>query len=199
MDAQIETLADRVLDRYDQGSVDPEVKVEVSQLFPVIAADLRRVGDREETLDFVLQYLQRERDKFQADDPTDHSYNGNRTEPLCGCPDPNCDLKEGNLPPDVRMAETPREGIREFRERHLGTPYVLDEAQEELGDRMGRLAQMLALMDTALANQTSLTDLGVDVGALIDAGTIHDAPDAFPDLDPAADPTSPAKTDASAD
>ena len=50
---------------------------------------------------------------------------------LCTCPNPYCPLKQGTLPPAVRMADSLEEGITDYKTTHRGTPIVLLEAREQ--------------------------------------------------------------------
>lgn len=88
----------------------------------------RKIATADGYLDYLSNYINREYTKLQAfdkDRPQDHPYDGERTQPMCGCADRYCPLKEGRLPREIRISDNPLEALREFKNSHPGDPYVL--------------------------------------------------------------------------
>ncbi len=88
---------------------------------------------------------------------------GDRTEPLCRCPDPRCSLKRGRLPYQLRRAtrdgETPHEQLQAFIRSHT-QPVAIDEALAELNAQLQQVEADITAVNRAAA--TYLAD-GEDV------------------------------------
>lgn len=120
---------------------DPSSQIPV-ELAAAVHADLSEhekvIGKAVDPDGFVrvgLDRLEREKAKFDADDPSEHDYEGDREKPLCGCSDPFCTIKQATVPLEVKNASFFKEGLREFRERHDGHAHVLSEIEEEYEEK----------------------------------------------------------------
>lgn len=115
---------------------DPSSQIDF-ELVAAVHADLAEhdkiIGKAVDPDGFVrvgLDVLEREKAKFDADDPSEHDYEGDREKPLCGCSDPLCTIKQATVPMEVKEASFFKAGLREFRERHDGNAHVLSEMEE---------------------------------------------------------------------
>ena len=116
---------------YLNQGLDTDIKLALNEEFEKVDRLERIVLDEDGFLEFLADYLNREATKFAAYDrgePRDHPHDGTRTDPLCGCSDRYCPLKEATLPRQIKEADNPHEAIREFKQSHRGDPFVLGDA-----------------------------------------------------------------------
>ncbi len=188
MDEMFQTRIDTVAAKLNQASVDPELKLGASDALREVRADQRDVLTQDGREAFVLRYLQREAERFRADDETLDALDADeqRTKPLCTCSDSGCALKDGRLPVLVENAETLEQGLRQFRRRHRGNPVVLDDAEHALDDKVGRVMQVYDHIMISLSNGIPIDE----VRALRsdDADAEGDEQAAAPDPEAAAPP-----------
>lgn len=132
----IEDVYDAVNRRYRHADLDPETKQWAADHLREIQADLDQVlAGPVGFQDFLLTYLGREVEKFQADDVDAVPYETLRETPLCTCRDFQCELKRGKLPKEIRAAGTLFDGIRRFKQTHTGDPIVLEGSEDAPGAR----------------------------------------------------------------
>lgn len=157
----VRNLAFQVTDKINDpsSSLDPEIRAAVHAFLEPYDETIELVKDPSGFANFALRYLDEEHAKLQADDPTEHPYEGGRDEPLCLCPDPYCTLKRAELPPDVRNASSLEGGTQTFRRTHQGAPLVLDEATDEWRSERTTAKQALRVAKIALATDTKPTDV----------------------------------------
>jgi len=126
---------------------------------------IERACDPQGHIRLVLDVLERERVKYQADDPSEHKYDGNREQPLCTCTDPYCTIKKGEVPHEMKQAESFEEGEREFRESHGGDPLVLKHAYDEYVDVRSDAMETLRRNWMALQHEVHPNEIA-DVAAM---------------------------------
>lgn len=85
-----------------------------------------------------------------------------RTDPLCACDSAFCDLKSGEIPSKVRMADDPAAAIDEFRERHSDRPTVLLEAREAYREAEANVWAMLDVCYTAAQRDVPVSKVRAD-------------------------------------
>lgn len=118
---------DEVLRRFKDDAIDDSVRKWANDELRPIYADLEIVlGDREAQEQFLLDYIQREADR------------SDREEPICTCDDGWCKLKQTELPRPIREAEDVMSGMADFQQSHYGRAVILEEAREELRNRKAR-------------------------------------------------------------
>lgn len=160
MDRISQDFAEQVVARFDQGSVDADVKLEANELLAAIADDLDQVRSSEGYHDFLLWYAQRARERFLRDDDADGP---TRSDPLCTCRDTHCELKRGQLPVTVRTAENYDRGIQLFSQEHDGEPTALTDAQAAWRSKVARVRRALGIINTSLSSKTKITEMDVDL------------------------------------
>ena len=156
---KLRTFITRVEDPSEDIAPDKDVIKEVIAREDDVAKRANAVLRTDAYQDFLLSFVQQEREKFLAEEPDDHDYGDEaRTEPLCTCSDAYCDLKQGQLPAVVRSADDLDAGIREFKQRHNGYPRVLDEAQAERDAELSGVVRDLGRMITSLSKNIPLSE-----------------------------------------
>jgi len=161
MDDKFKTQMETAAAMLEQSHYDPELKVAASEALKEVYSDHRDVSTQEGREDAMLRYLQREAERFRADDETLNTLDADepRTKPLCTCSDSGCALKDGRLPVLVETAETLQKGIREFRRRHRGNPVVLDDADAMLTEKEARVGQMYEFIIISLSNDIHIDEV----------------------------------------
>lgn len=162
MDVIFKQRAETVAQKLEQPSLDAGLKLQASERLREIRSDQRAVLTQDGRETFVLQYLQREATRYQADDATLATLEDAdepRTRPLCTCPDSGCALKEGRLPVVVQDAESLQRGIREFRHTHIGEPVVLDDAAAELDSKVEHVMAVYDIVLIALSNRMPVDEV----------------------------------------
>lgn len=149
---QLRTFLTRIQDPSDEMSPDEDVIKAVTSREADVAERASSVLREDSYQDFLLSFVQRERERFLAETPDEHDYGDEvRSEPLCTCSDAFCDLKQGKLPVVVRRAEDLDVGIRKFKQAHHGYPRVLDEAQEARDAKLSGIVADLGKLIVALS------------------------------------------------
>jgi len=161
MDELFKQREQRVATKIEQPSVDPGLKLDASEALREVRGDLNDVITQDDREAFVLRHLQREAERFEADDETLAALDADepRTRPLCTCRDSGCALKEGRLPVVVREASSLQEGIRRFRHEHTGDPVVLDDADSKLDDKKARVMQTYDHIMISLSNKIPIDEV----------------------------------------
>lgn len=143
-------------------SIDEDVKASARAAVSTVREPMLEIGDRDWTLYWLQNYIQREHAKYAAETPDDHPYAGHgvRGTPLCTCTSSRCKLKNGEVPTDVRTAETLERGILDFDREHTGDAVVLTES---LSARKERISRVLDVFEVAVvALQHGIPVLEVD-------------------------------------
>jgi|GEM_PF-417020 hypothetical protein len=145
---QIDSLSDGIM-KFKQAADPPAVDAADRKVRSVRTEQTRFAieGSYER---FLVQHL-----KAAKRDYTD----GERTEPLCSCANPYCELKRGRLPPEVFLGESTDEGIRDFMIQHSGDGRVLNEARDQWVEDAGVVIQTLTeALSILKANEPPETD-----------------------------------------
>jgi hypothetical protein len=98
----------------------------------------------------LLEYVQRQYERRQE-----------RADPLCTCPN-RCPVKEGRLPARLRTATSIDEGMRDYRQVHVGQPLVLDEGYEAYRDLVAHVVTELERVHTAMLREELPPDADTD-------------------------------------
>lgn len=145
----IETLYSQIDQMMDLGGRDPEVKEWVNRKLRANRGLIELVSRDGGYQDFVLSYIQSEREKFHA--TLEHPSGETRDKRLCTCTW-DCELKRGDEPAEFRKHDDLDAGIRAFKRNHDGRPIVLDEAREAWGEQVGEVETLLRRLVTAMSN-----------------------------------------------
>lgn len=132
--------------------------------------DIHRVTRENAYEDFLLAYLQEEREKFKLykqDAPNDEVLEGTpydevREQPVCLCDGRTahrCPLKRGVLPREVRNAADIDDGIRAFRGVHSGNPIALTDGQDAWAEEVAAVLADLRTIGAALSNDSIPTSV----------------------------------------
>ena len=144
---------------------DPGLKLQASKRLRELRSDQQDVLSQDGRESFLLREMQREVDRFHATPDELESLDAAepRSRPLCTCADTECPLKDGRLPVIVREAvrdgQPLREGIRRFRQNHIGDPLVLNDAEDALDDKVGRVMEGYDLVIISLSENTPIEEL----------------------------------------
>lgn len=129
MERSIEDLAEDVRGLRERHQLDQDVLDDVRAKLDSISEDYEQIDRSNAFRHFLHGFLRRQRRRFKA---------GDRDEPLCECADPECSLKNGKLPGDVRLADDLLTGIYQHQERHPDA-IVLMEARDEWASKRARV------------------------------------------------------------
>ena len=145
----LESLFDSIDETLDGQSTDPEVKEFVNRKLRDNRGLIELVTREGGYQDFLLSYIQSEREKFNA--RLEHPSGETREKPLCTC-EWDCEMKRGDEPTEFRTHDSLDAGIRAFKRNHDGRPLVLDEAREAWGEQVGEVETLLRRLVTAMSN-----------------------------------------------
>jgi len=129
---QMDTLSEAIMD-FKQTADPPVVDAADAKIKTVRTEQTRFTMDGSYER-FLVRHIKQARREFRE---------GDRTEPLCSCANPYCNLKRGKLPPDVFLGESTDDGIRDFMLEHDGDGRVLDEARGQWVEDAGQVIQTL--------------------------------------------------------
>ena len=124
MDQEINQLSMELMNVKQSRDMDHEVEDTINRIQSSIQTDLDRIREDDAFRDFLLEYI----------DEQYHAYKDNemgRETPLCTCPSPSCELKDGKIPSTLDLAKSLSRGFSEFRQDHRGKPVILDEARQQ--------------------------------------------------------------------
>jgi hypothetical protein len=142
-DKELNELAREVMNLRQSVSLDHEVEEYVNHLHDTVQEDLDMFRERGAYRRFLLSYIDEAYRNFRDPD-------SGRERPLCNCPSPSCDLKDGKIPSKMELSDTLRGGFVEFRQEHRGQPIILDEARgawrEKKKNVKSTLRTMIAIM-----------------------------------------------------
>lgn len=161
--SQLSSLLEQVNKQFRKPSTSYQTKQYANWRIQQIRAEFDKATRENAYIDFLLSYLQAEREKFKLSreegDPEEllkeSYYDEVREDPVCTCDDKlshQCPLKRGILPREVRKADNIDDGVRKFRANHNGNPIVLQDAQEEWAELVGRVEQDLRDILSALSS-----------------------------------------------
>lgn len=190
----LEELYDKVNRKFSRTAIPPAVKEWAARHLRAIQPDLDQVlGGRVGFQDFLLTYIQREVERFQAEDRDAVPYDELRETPLCTCRDFQCELKKGRLPKAIRTTRTLRDGIRRFKQTHTGDPIVLEGTEDLPGARQawaekrGRVWYVLRMLEAYLVEIESMAPDEIDAIDEDEAASLVPDPDPLENLDAAMD------------
>lgn len=157
----VQDLLDDIRRLIRDANVDGDVKRSAIADLQELDPQIDRVTNDDRYRDFLLQELQASRERYQiycaenTDERLEASpYDEVRTEPVCTCSGryaPRCPLKRGELPREIRTADTLAEGIREFRMNHNGNPLVLTSAQQRWSEEVAEVQTELRKLVSRLS------------------------------------------------
>lgn len=147
-------LRRQVNEKFGRADIPAERKTEARELLRD-GVNLRMFDGDKSARRFLVSELQEKREQFQSDD-------GDRTEPLCSCPQPYCKIKQGSIPPTVTLSlndgDTFEDALFEFRRDHNGDTAALVEARKEWEERRTEAIDELRQALTILSQPTTTED-----------------------------------------
>lgn len=120
--------------------LDGDVEAWVNDQLADVRADAHALEGDRAFEHYVINYVAREFSRIQ-----DHE----REEPLCSCRN-RCPVKEGKIPAAVRMADSLDDGIRRYKQQHVGKPVVLIEAYQAFSRDVARIETRYERIKTAM-------------------------------------------------
>ena len=139
MDREINELSQEVRSLKHNTALSYEVEEYVNRLQSEVQSDLDRLKEPNAFRDFLLQYVDEQYRDYRDDEKA-------RQEPLCTCPSPSCDLKDGRIPATLNLSNSLSQGFVRFRQEHRGQPIVLDEARDAWRQKKKRIKDNLRHM-----------------------------------------------------
>lgn len=161
--SQLSSLLEQVNKQFRKPSTSYQTKQYANWRIQEIRADFDKATRDNADTDFLLSYIQAECEKFKLsrkdgdkEKTLEESYYDEvRENPVCTCDNKlshQCPLKRGILPREVRKADSIDDGIRKFRANHNGNPIVLQDAQAEWAELVGRVETELRDILSALSS-----------------------------------------------
>lgn len=147
----VDSLMENVTAKLQAPSTEPELKFDARDRLKEVRSDARLISSENGYENFLLEYVQKEYQKF-TDDKRE------RSDPLCTCSNSQCDLKVGRVPLDVRNADSVSQGIRMFEQTHTGRPVVLHDARREWARKVDRVEEELMTISVHLTHGIPFED-----------------------------------------
>jgi len=129
--SEMDALSEAILDFKQVAN--PEVVDAADEMIKSVRTEHTRFTIDKSYERFLVKHIKAEKQAFQ---------DGDRTEPLCSCSNPYCNLKQGKLPPAVALGETTDDGLQAFLMEHDGGE-IVDEARDQWVEDAGVVIQTL--------------------------------------------------------
>lgn len=157
MNWEIDSLSRQINTHREKPDINPEVELYVQDQLTGILGDIEKVRGKNGYEHFIIDFVQEQ--AYKNLDSTD----GTPKEPmdsmgLCKCSNSECPLKNGQLPHEIRSADSLDAGMIEFAQDHA-RPVVLEQAKEEWRDTKRRVQEVMSNCLVALKrNEVAVVD-----------------------------------------
>lgn len=139
MDRRIKQLEEDIRNNWAR-DLDPEVEDWCTDRLAEIRTDKRMLEGKRAFEHFVIDHISDEKEKLNDNE---------RDEPLCTCAN-HCPLIQGKIPAAVRLEDSFDDGVRRYKQEHIGRPTALIEAYREWEATIARVETELERIKTAM-------------------------------------------------